>query len=296
MAERVLDQTVENVLSAEPVSAHVALDESLNCAVDRLREIAAASRDAIIGKIESDKLEQLQSRIQNLGFLIRLGKASDSLAYVLTVKESVDYAENRLREGKAEWLSATIVGRATIVSALSYLQLDTTTEASALKQICASARHQMLDQLVAHVLAEGQSIPWERIHAFLEGRAEGAELFAQPLVASGRSQAMPKEWREVRMSEVDDACTVEKILVSEGQLVKAGDALLCAETTKTSFDVPSPYAGLVRRINVAQGSRVNANDILAFIEPSAQDQDKSPSGNASRSVLASWPFPTSARP
>ena len=55
---------------------------------------SAPTRPAL--KIEADKLEELHSRVQNLGFVVRLNKVSEAFRYLLRVKELVDYAENRL--------------------------------------------------------------------------------------------------------------------------------------------------------------------------------------------------------
>lgn len=270
IAERVLHQTVENALDRSPEQPSVALDDVLSRAVEQLAEMSAASRDAIIGKLEADKLEQLQSRIQNLGFVIRVGKVNDALTYILTVKESVDYAENRLREGKIEWLGATIIGRATIMAALSHLQLETAAEASALKNICTQARHQMLDQLVVYRLSRSQPLPWEQIHAFLDSRIDGAVLFDQSEPVLDSSAIIPKQWLEVRMQLTNEDCEICKVLVRTGQQVKAGEALLTAETTKSSIDLRCPHSGLVRVISVKPGDRVAGNSIVAYIEPMTQ--------------------------
>lgn len=267
IAEHVLHQTVENAFDRAPEQPSVALDDVLARAVEQLAETGAASRDAIIGKIEADKLEQLQSRIQNLGFVIRVGKVNDALTYILTVKESVDYAENRLREGKTEWLGATIIGRATIVAALSHLKLEAAAEASALKKICTQARHQMLDQLVAYRLSRSQPLPWEQIHAFLDSRVDGAALFDQSEPALDSSATIPKHWLEVRMKLVNGDCEICEVLVRTGQQVKAGEALLTAETDKSSIDLRCPHSGLVRIISVKPGDRVAADGLVAYIEP-----------------------------
>jgi hypothetical protein len=270
IAERVLQQTVENAFDSPPQQPSGVLDDVLARSVEQLKETGAASRDAIIGKIEADKLEQLQSRIQNLGFVIRVGKVNDALTYILTVKESVDYAENRLREGKTEWLSATIVGRATVVAALSHLRLETAAEASALKKICVQARHQMLDQLVANRVRSSQPLPWEQIHAFLDNSVDGAALFGESFPSLASSATIPKEWLEVRMQLVNGDCKICDVLVRSGQQVRAGEALLTAETDKSSIDLRCPHSGLVRSISVKPGDRVAADGLVAYIEPMTQ--------------------------
>ena len=55
---------------------------------------------------------------------------------------------------------------------------------------------------------------------------------------------------------------VLKILVTEGDQVKKGDALLVLEAMKMENIIKSPADGLVKKINAVQGTAVEKNQVL----------------------------------
>jgi biotin carboxyl carrier protein len=59
---------------------------------------------------------------------------------------------------------------------------------------------------------------------------------------------------------------IVRILVSEKDEVKAGQAVLVMEAMKMQNEMKSPKDGRVQRIMTAEGSTVNAGDTLAIIE------------------------------
>lgn len=61
------------------------------------------------------------------------------------------------------------------------------------------------------------------------------------------------------------AGVIVKILVKEGDEVKAGDEIMVIEAMKMENAVNSPVSGKVSKIIVNQGDRVSAGDILAFV-------------------------------
>ncbi len=60
--------------------------------------------------------------------------------------------------------------------------------------------------------------------------------------------------------------TLVKVLVSEGQLVREGQALLVLEAMKMEHTVVAPYAGTVRRLPFEQGANVAGGAVLAEID------------------------------
>ena len=56
------------------------------------------------------------------------------------------------------------------------------------------------------------------------------------------------------------------VLVKEGDMVKAGQAVLITEAMKMETEVQSAIAGKVTAIHVAKGDRVNPGEILIEIE------------------------------
>src|SRR5213595_3079395 len=83
------------------------------------------------------------------------------------------------------------------------------------------------------------------------------------------------------MSTTSDAVTVEvpdigdfddvpiiEILVSPGDEVALDDPLLTLESDKATMDVPAPFAGVVRELQVKIGDRVKQGTVLLTMEPS----------------------------
>jgi pyruvate carboxylase subunit B len=56
------------------------------------------------------------------------------------------------------------------------------------------------------------------------------------------------------------------VLVKEGDVVKAGQAVLITEAMKMETEVRAPIAGKVVAIHVAKGDRVTPGEILIEIE------------------------------
>jgi pyruvate dehydrogenase E2 component (dihydrolipoamide acetyltransferase) len=84
---------------------------------------------------------------------------------------------------------------------------------------------------------------------------------------------------------------VIEILVGPGDAVGVDDPLLTLESDKATMDVPSPYAGTVRELQVAVGDRVSQGTLLLTLEPASNGAD----GSASRaSRVASEGVPVEA--
>jgi acetyl-CoA/propionyl-CoA carboxylase biotin carboxyl carrier protein len=60
--------------------------------------------------------------------------------------------------------------------------------------------------------------------------------------------------------------TIVKVLVSEGQSVNAGDAVVVLEAMKMENQIQADKAGTVKRINVKAGDKVGSGDVLVVIE------------------------------
>ncbi len=59
---------------------------------------------------------------------------------------------------------------------------------------------------------------------------------------------------------------VTKILVKEGDSVKAGETIMILEAMKMENEVKSPKDGVVKQILVKEGDRVEAGDVLAVMD------------------------------
>jgi biotin carboxyl carrier protein len=59
---------------------------------------------------------------------------------------------------------------------------------------------------------------------------------------------------------------IVRLLVAEGEEVKAGQGVIVMEAMKMQNEMKSPKDGRVQKIVIAEGSAVNAGDTLAIIE------------------------------
>lgn len=64
---------------------------------------------------------------------------------------------------------------------------------------------------------------------------------------------------------------VVELLVKTGDTVKGEDPLISLESDKATMEVPSPYAGIVREINVQEGDRVSEGSFILEIEVNQAD-------------------------
>jgi 2-oxoglutarate dehydrogenase E2 component (dihydrolipoamide succinyltransferase) len=80
---------------------------------------------------------------------------------------------------------------------------------------------------------------------------------------------------------------------SEGDLVKADEPLVEVESEKATFEVPSPGAGVLRRILRKAGDTVAVGEVIAEIEPGAKGAAK---GNGHATAEAPPAAPAAAAP
>ena len=74
---------------------------------------------------------------------------------------------------------------------------------------------------------------------------------------------------EVKLPELGENITagdVVKVLVAVGDTVAIDQPLLELETDKASFDVPSPVAGTVSKVNVEEGKQAKVGAVIFVVE------------------------------
>lgn len=59
--------------------------------------------------------------------------------------------------------------------------------------------------------------------------------------------------------------TIFKMVVSEGDVIAAGDVVLVLEAMKMENEISSPVAGTVTSVTVKEGDSVNGGDVLVVI-------------------------------
>ena len=83
---------------------------------------------------------------------------------------------------------------------------------------------------------------------------------------------------KILVPDIGDFKDVEiiEVLVKNGQQIKKNDSLITLESDKSSVEVPSTHEGIVEKINLKVGDKVNQGDlILSLKSESKQDEKKS---------------------
>jgi len=84
------------------------------------------------------------------------------------------------------------------------------------------------------------------------------------------------ELKTVLVPNIGDAHDVDviEILVSEGDNIEADDSLITLESEKASMDIPSPYAGTVKSIDIKVGDKVSEGSKVLVLEVAGEVSDE----------------------
>lgn len=133
----------------------------------------------IINKIEKDRMEDLISRIKSLSFSLKIGNQQTILNYLIHVNESVDYAKNRLGEGKKEWLLPFIAGQSVLITTYGLLEHNTSGLNNEMNRILNKLRHEIIDQYVKILVKKNRGIPWMEIHKILTNKPSNTDYLVR---------------------------------------------------------------------------------------------------------------------
>src|SRR3954462_8719434 len=88
---------------------------------------------------------------------------------------------------------------------------------------------------------------------------------------------MPMPSDEIHFPDLGDFhdVLVIDVLVKVGDRVEVETPLVTLETDKATMDVPSPSAGVIGKLHVTQGSKVNSGELLATLDEGAAKPDAS---------------------
>ena len=75
---------------------------------------------------------------------------------------------------------------------------------------------------------------------------------------------------EIRLPDIGGATDVEviELLVRLGDEVRLEQALMSVESDKATMEIPSPAAGRLVELSVAEGDKVSEGVLIALLEPS----------------------------
>ena len=75
------------------------------------------------------------------------------------------------------------------------------------------------------------------------------------------------------MGDFKDVEIIE-VLVKEGQQIKKNDSLITLESDKSSVEVPATHEGVVEKINIKVGDKVNQGDLILNLKTKSETKEK----------------------
>ena len=75
------------------------------------------------------------------------------------------------------------------------------------------------------------------------------------------------------MGDFKDVEIIE-VLVKEGQQIKKNDSLITLESDKSSVEVPSTHEGVIEKINIKVGDKVNKGDLILSLNAESATEEK----------------------
>ena len=75
------------------------------------------------------------------------------------------------------------------------------------------------------------------------------------------------------MGDFKDVEVIE-VLVKEGQQIKKNESLITLESDKSSVEVPSTHEGVVEKINIKIGNKVNQGDLILSLKSESKTEEK----------------------
>lgn len=87
-----------------------------------------------------------------------------------------------------------------------------------------------------------------------------------PRDSGSPERAAPQPVTVPNLGDFHDVDVIE-VLIQPGQQVEAGASLITLETDKAAMDVPAPFTGTVRKLQVKTGDKVSEGHVIALIEP-----------------------------
>ncbi len=86
------------------------------------------------------------------------------------------------------------------------------------------------------------------------------------------------------MGDFKDVEIIE-VLVKEGQQIKKNDSLITLESDKSSVEVPSTHDGVIEKINVKVGDKVNKGNLILNLKSENKKEEKKEAENIGSKVI-----------
>ena len=94
---------------------------------------------------------------------------------------------------------------------------------------------------------------------------------------------------EIKVPDIGDFKNVEiiEVLVKEVQTIEKNDPLITLESDKSSVEVPSSFAGTIKKLNVKIGDKVSQGDVIGELSNSSQTEIQKPKIDKKKVALSS---------
>jgi hypothetical protein len=168
-------------------------EDLLSASEKSLKYVISVNADLVIEKIEQDKLEELSSRVKNIGMLIKLDRTDELMSYMMLLNESVDYASNRINENKEQWIAPYLMGKSMSLAVLNYLEHD---DEHVLQDIIVTTndiKYKLLNRPLEILMSSKRDIPWDLYYDVLNN-APGS---------------VPKLIKKIKECSLKDSCVNE---------------------------------------------------------------------------------------
>jgi len=88
--------------------------------------------------------------------------------------------------------------------------------------------------------------------------------------------------KEVRVPDIGnfDSVDVIEVLVKEGDIVKAEDALITLESEKSTMDIPAPWSGKVTAVRTRVGEKISEGSLILLMEVAEPAPAEKPAATA----------------
>ena len=102
--------------------------------------------------------------------------------------------------------------------------------------------------------------------------------------------------KEVRIPDIGnfDSIDVIEVLVKEGDIVKAEDALITLESEKATMDIPSPWSGKVTAVRTKVGEKVSEGSLILLME--VTEEGKAPTAQPAATAAPQPAAPVTSAP
>lgn len=245
--------------SSSGSSNAAAVEEKINEAISITTDLVKSSTKTIVDKIESDKLEELQARVCNIGWLLRINKTDEIFRQALLVRESASYARNRLKEGKLDWVGPCLMAKSAICVALEACSADFSGEKEELEALCKEAKYELLDVIVPHIFSSGKRIPWQAIESFLSRQGGLAEV--TKLLGCDDALKAPGAPVNNIKSPIDGKILLWRKKV--GDKVECNEVVCEVEAEKVVIEICAPKNGTLSEIKKHNEMTVLEGEVIA---------------------------------